>query len=52
VSRTKAEHDRERRKRRFVPKGARRQRRFYQAEAEHGGVVYRAHGARADRIPE
>lgn len=54
MSRTKAEHDRERRKRRFVPKGERRRRRFYAQEeaAERGMMVHRAHGHLAGMIPE
>lgn len=54
MSRTKAEHDRERRKRRFVPKGERRRRRFYAQEeaAERGMMVHRAHGHLAGLIPE
>ena len=46
MSRTKREHDLKQRKKRFVPKGARRQKRFYDevAMAEAGVVVSRAHG--------
>lgn len=49
MSRTKREHDLKQRKKRFVPKGARRQKRFYDevAMAEAGVVVSRAHGQRS-----
>ncbi len=40
----KAEHDQERRRRKFVPKGERRRRRFYREELEAGMMVYRPHG--------
>lgn len=54
MSRTKHEHMREQRKKRFVPKGERRKRRFYQDEAmmEAGVVVFRAHGQRRGMVGE
>jgi hypothetical protein len=54
MSRTKAEHDRERRKRKFVPKGERRARRFYQDEAmmSAGCVVSRPHGRHWPQLGE
>lgn len=50
----KAEHDRERRRRRFVPKGARRARRFYQDEVmmSSGCVVSRPHGRHWPQLGE